>query len=107
MERPIWIEGKTITKEKADQYELYQAREYVSGKSADSLFAYLGILECDVDKIHLEILTDPEKYDLSSFKVQLVANDQPFAFAGIDSYKHAQHRLRVITYNYGRAYVDS
>jgi hypothetical protein len=78
-----------------------------NSSSVDSLFAYPGVLELNEDELNIPLLIDPQNYDLSSFSVQVVKNDQPFAFNQdlVRKYQHAQHKLRVITYNYGSNYV--
>ena len=91
----------------------------------DSLFAYPGVLALKLHKttemtkneeektegheavLSLHLLEKGRDYDLSSFGAQLVPNDQPFRFDrhALDAHLHAQHKLRLITYNYGGRYV--
>lgn len=79
-----------------------------SAAQADSLFDSPGILALASPELRFPLLADPHLMDLSRFRAQIVANDAPFAFdqALVARHKHAQHRLRVVTYNYGDAYVD-
>jgi hypothetical protein len=70
------------------------------------LFDYPGILELPQPKLKFTLLTDAYNYDLSPFRAQVVPNNQPFAFnlELVKTHEHAQHRLRVVTYNYGKKY---
>lgn len=74
----------------------------------DSLFDNPGVLELETERLTFPIVTDGYKYDLSQFKAQIVPNNEPFMFDqdSVSAYKHAQHKLRVVTYNYGSNYVD-
>lgn len=76
--------------------------------SEDSLFRNPGVLEIDGDALHFPVIHNAYNYDLTDFKAAIVPNNRPFAFNQelIAKYKHAQHPLRVITYNYGPRYVD-
>ena len=46
---------------------------------ADSLFDKPGLLLLNED-IRFSLILDPQKYDLSPFKAQIVPNNEPFAF---------------------------
>jgi len=61
------------------------------------------------DNVHDNIHDNIHDINLSKFSAQLVKNNEPFAFnqSLIQKYKHAQHKLRIITYNYGYKYVDN
>ena len=74
----------------------------------DSLFENPGVLYLEQRQLLFNILEDGWNYDLSSFLAQLVPNNKPFQFRQdeLKSYKHAQHKLRVITYYYGKDYVN-
>lgn len=74
----------------------------------DSLFENPGLLYLEQSHLQFNILEDGWNYDLSSFRAQLVPNDKPFQFNqdAIRTHQHAQHKLRVITYYYGKDYVD-
>ena len=88
-------------------------------KFSDSLFPYPGVLalnlgekstedEADANnELHLKIIENPGQYDLSSFGAQVVDNHKPFQFerSKLTPHKHAQHKLRLITYKYGEHYV--
>jgi hypothetical protein len=73
----------------------------------DSLFEKPGILELNVSDIEVCVVERPWEYDMSSFRARVVPNDRPFAFRSdwIAPYAHAQHKLRLVTYNYGSRYV--
>jgi len=108
-----WINGKTIDAETRKSYAINYDETAVllidtNSGAADSLFANPGILEVDHDELQLPLLEDAYNYDLSSFRAQVVPNHLPFAFNQelVSLYKHAQHRLRVITYNYADGYKD-
>jgi hypothetical protein len=55
----------------------------------------------------LPLLAEPWRHDLSPFGAQLVRSDQPWAFDQtlINAHRHARHRLRCVTYNYGDGYL--
>jgi len=74
----------------------------------DSLFNYTGILELNIDKINFNIINNPQDYDLSSYKIKIIKNSDPMLFNQyeINKYIHAQHKLRIITYNYGKDYFE-
>lgn len=74
----------------------------------DSLFDAPGILELPVGYLLFKLITDAYRYDLSAFRAQIVPNREPFAFDPllVSANRHAQHKLRVVTYNYGKDYVD-
>lgn len=76
--------------------------------ATDSIFKNPGLLLTELDYLELPVITDPYHYDLSSFRVQVVPNKDPFAFnqQWIAEYPHAQHKLRIITYYYGPRYVS-
>lgn len=62
----------------------------------------------DDDVLNITIIDKPHLYDLSQFRAQIVPNDVPFMFDHnlIINNKYAQHKLRVITYNYGEDYME-
>jgi hypothetical protein len=120
-----WTPGARISKETLDKYNIRAIDEQESyvlnddhlnpvfqkkgaHRSEDSLFSYPGVLELEHEDLGLPLIEDPYNYDLSSFRVQVVPNDTPFAFnqGHIACYSHAQHTLRVITYLYGPRYVE-
>jgi hypothetical protein len=117
-----WISGKDITSRIRKRYNLSPTgntnKQYINtatgGLASDSLFPSPGILELGVSEIRLPIINpDPEtnnglEYDFTCFGVQFCRNSQPWQFrqSGIHAYKHAQHKLRLITYYYGDRYVD-
>lgn len=74
---------------------------------SDSLFDNPGILEVKEPTLAFNVITNAYDYDLSAYRVQVVKNNTPFAFnqSTVRTYKHAQHKLRVITYNYGSHYL--
>jgi hypothetical protein len=73
----------------------------------DSLFESPGILELENEQIIFPVIKDAYNYDLAPFRAQIVPNNEPFAFNQelIEKCEHAQHKLRVVTYNYGENYV--
>lgn len=75
-------------------------------RAADSLFDEPGLLLLPEPRLDLPLLVDPHLFDLSPFHAQIVRNDTPFRFdqALVSTKVHAQHRLRVVTYNYGDDY---
>lgn len=105
-----WIPGIKLSEDVKKKYRMID--EYnVSIKSnkrdeKDSLFSYPGVLEIDQYELNIPFIADPQNYVLSAFKCQIVRNDIPFRFNNISQYKHAQHKLRVVTYNYGPNYVN-
>lgn len=75
-------------------------------RAADSLFDEPGLLLLPEPRLDLPLLADPHTFDLSPYHAQIVRNDAPFRFdqSLVASQPHAQHRLRVVTYNYGDDY---
>lgn len=73
----------------------------------DSLFESPGILEMSIEEIRLPLIRDGYNFDLTPFRAQIVPNNEPFTFNQelVNKYNHAQHKLRVVTYNYGENYV--
>jgi hypothetical protein len=73
----------------------------------DSLFDNPGILEVKEPTLAFNVITNAYDYDLSVYRVQVVKNNTPFAFnqSLVRTHKHAQHKLRVVTYNYGSQYL--
>ncbi len=89
----------------------YKWKSFCLEDSNNSLFANPGILQInDCKELNFEgkIIEDGYNYDLSKYKIQLVKNSSGFIFNQneISKYKHAQHKLRIITYYYGNHYVD-
>lgn len=75
--------------------------------SKNSLFTSPGLLYInDINQMNFNIIENPQDYDLSSFKVQVVNNEAPFSFKNIRDIKDAQYKLRVITYFYGHKYAS-
>lgn len=104
-----WIKGINLTENKKKEYNIqYSENEFINTQitSADSLFSYTGILELDENKIELNIIDNPQDYNLSSYKIKIVKNSSPFSFnqTEINKYKHTQHKLRIVTYNYEKDY---
>ena len=121
-----WIPGKEISSRLRKQYSGSHKKNFfdntntdkilintTTGTQSDSLFPNPGILELSVNEIRLQII-DPNpatnggmEYDFSTFGAQLVPNGQPWQFnqVGIQTNRHAQHKLRLITYYYGSRYV--
>jgi hypothetical protein len=79
-----------------------------TGLAVDSLFDTPGILKISQSELHMNIITEPHKYDLRPYHAQIVRNDVPFGFDQelVQSSEHAQHKLRIVTYNYGDKYVN-
>ena len=73
--------------------------------SADSLFDTPGILAVPQHELAFPLLPGglAMTLDLSPFHAQIVPNDGPFQFDQtlVSAHKHAQHKLRVVTYNFG------
>jgi hypothetical protein len=118
-----WISGKDMTTTLKKRYGTLEPQvdnniklvdTQTGSPSADSLFPNPGVLELGVSEIRLQLINpDPAtnggvEYDFSGFGAQLVPNSQPWRFnqAGIQTNKHAQHKLRLITYYYGQRYVN-
>jgi hypothetical protein len=53
------------------------------------------------------LLSEPWTYDLSPFRAQIVRSDEPWSFDQrlVSEHRHAQHRLRIVSYNYGDTYM--
>lgn len=118
-----WISGKDLTgpakkryglKNNSDTSAEFKFIDTNTGLESDSLFPNPGILELPMSEIRLKII-DPDpatnggvEYDFACFGAQLVQNQQPWQFnqVGIQTNQHAQHKLRLITYYYGRDYVN-
>jgi len=104
-----WIKGKFINTLNVEK--IYEKLVNVDNGNIvnDSLFLNPGILELNYDRLNFNVIENAIDYDLTEFKAQIIKNDNPFSFNQdmINANKHAQHRLRVITYNYGKSYVDS
>lgn len=75
----------------------------------DSLFENPGVLYLEKEHLQFNVINNAIDIDLSSFRAQIVDNNKPFIFnqSLVQQYKHAQHKLRIITYNYGSNYVDN
>lgn len=106
-----WINGKDVNNNTKNKYNMinndnYLVNEYTGQK--DSLFDDPGILELNEENIMFEIITDGYNYDLSEYNAQIVKNNESFSFNQrlVDKFEHAQHKLRVVTYNYGDNYLD-
>ncbi len=71
------------------------------------MFDSPGILELPFDTLTFPLVEDAHLYDLTRYHAQIVPNNQPFSFDQtlVSKFKHAQHKLRVVTYNYGNDYV--
>jgi hypothetical protein len=123
----MWIPGKELTGPLKKRYGLKNNSANNSdipvelkfidtntGLESDSLFPNPGILELPMSEIRLKIIDpDPDtngglEYDFACFGAQLVPNQQPWQFnqVGIQTNQHARHKLRLITYYYGRDYVN-
>lgn len=112
-----WYKGSTLTEELREgienKYGLkseYKNYAYMSENKMlieDSLFENPGLLEVSDEEIKFPLIRDGYNYDLSPFRAQIVPNNEPFAFDQelLGKYEHAQHKLRVVTYNYGENYV--
>lgn len=83
-------------------------RDRQRDRQRDSLFDNPGILYLDKNQLQFNVIYNGADIDLTSFRAQIVHNNKPFTFNQnmISKYKHAQHKLRVITYNYGSNYVN-
>jgi hypothetical protein len=119
--RTQWIRGRTITAEQRRFYFpasavrgqdepilVYQELVDTDSGAADSLFDNPGVLALPVPHIAVKILENPQDYDLSSFRCQVVPNNKPFMFRQdlVRAHEHARsHKLRVVTYHYGERYV--
>lgn len=114
LEKYKWIKGvdlinelssKPVIKSEQKQYAVIENNRMLI---QDSLFESPGILELNDFEIKFPVITDAYNYDLTSFGAQVVPNNEPFVFNQelINQYKHAQHKLRVVTYNYGEKYVQ-
>eukprot|EP00122_Pirum_gemmata_P012333 Pgem_evm1s11456 len=105
-----WISGRQLLYEDLRD-EL--TGDSVSNHTDDSLFQNPGILQLPERKITMEI-TDGSNAICNSnsfhkkYKARIVKNNTPFQFDQkmVEKYPHAQHRLRVITYNYADNYVN-
>ena len=93
-----WISGNSINNDILNKYNLT--------KENCSLFKNPGVLELNNSIIDINILKTGYNYDLSSYKVQLVNNVTPFRFTR-NMNKHAQHKLRIVTYCYGSDYIKN
>jgi hypothetical protein len=111
-----WLAGPEMNTDQKKRYNMKLARNLsgyklfntdTGARSNDSLFSNPGILELDMSVIDIRVIPDPWKYDLGDFKCRVVPNNEPWGFDpdGIQQNQHAQHRLRVVTYNYGPEYV--
>ncbi len=111
-----WIQGNHVTQEMRERYSIKHEvanplLNIDTGKvflSTDSLFENPGIFELPNKTLHFRILTEAYKYDLSRFHAQIVPNHIPFGFdlKNVQKHKHAQHKLRIVTYNYGDRYIE-
>lgn len=106
-----WMTGSSINQKTRELY----APNHDSATSLidtdtgklDSLFDAPGILALGADELTFNVIQDAHLYDLSPYCAQMVPNNIPFAFNQelVAQYKHAQHKLRVVTYNYGDRYL--
>lgn len=105
-----WINGYLLNNVTKEEYrvgnELIQS--LLDENSKDSLFDNPGILIINEQELKIPLLLNPHEYDLSSFNAEIVPNNNPLSFNQtlIEENYHAQHKLRVITYNYGDEYLD-
>lgn len=95
-----WLNGKI--------YEKY-INKFYNFLEQDTLFKNPGILEIENLELNICVLDNPLLYDLTKYRVKLINNRFPnkFNLQSIMEHKHAQHRLRAITYYYGKKYVNS
>lgn len=102
-----WIKGNVLLNKLPD----YISNNIINVETGqvDSLFDKPGIIELTEENIDIPVIINAYMYDLSKFRAQIVKNDTPFSFnqLEIQKYNHAQHKLRVITYNYGDNYLDN
>ena len=107
-----WSSGSALTSEQrqalSHREDFSQELIDTASGSADSLFDLPGILELPSDRLDFQLVENPHLYDLSPYHAQIVKADEPFQFdqAAVKSHKHAQHKLRVVTYNYGDRYLS-
>lgn len=107
-----WISGAHLAPEMRAAYAVRDelAARLVDTRSgaADSLFDAPGLLLLPEPTVAFPLLVDPHEFDLRPFRAQIVPNDRPFAFdqSLVAAHRHAQHRLRVVTYNYGDDYLN-
>jgi len=103
------MEGGVLLRKARPPATVTSMLDNIDLRVSDSLFPYPGVLalRLPAPALHLPLLSEAHRYDLSSFGAQIVPNDQPFCFprSALDSHRHAQHKLRLITYNYGERYV--
>ena len=54
-----------------------------------------------------KVIENPQDYDLSEYCAQVVKNEEPWSFDQqlVKANRHAQHKLRIVTYNYGDRYL--
>jgi len=100
-----WISGKVYKQlVNTRNGEIHLQRD----RQRDSLFDNPGTLYLDKNQLQFNVIHNGADIDLTSFHAQIVHNNKPFTFNQnmISKYKHAQHKLRVITYNYGSNYVN-
>lgn len=106
-----WLKGENIDQQVRNDYAIHDelSNELIDEVGErDSLFDNPGLLLLDEEILNIPLIWD-SFYDLSPFRAQLVRNDSPWCFnqESISRFKHAQHRLRVITYNYGENYLQN
>ena len=105
-----WIQGSIMDPEMRDLYSIKDelAQELVDAQGQrDSLFDDPGVLIFEEPELNIPLFQNPQHYNLSSFKAKIVPNDSKWSFDQelVSKYKHAQHKLRVISYSYGESYV--
>lgn len=78
-----WVRGDSLTRAARLGYrvgsELVKELRDQAGQR-DSLFDSPGVLEMDAAQLELQPLQDAWRHDLSSFRVQVVPNGQPWRF---------------------------
>lgn len=99
-----WKSGRSLSSELLN---VETGKPVTAGLTADSLFELPGVLTLPEQVMKLNIIEEPYEYDLSEYHAQVVKNDEPWAFDQklVAKYPHAQHKLRIVTYNYGDDYV--
>ncbi len=99
-----WKSGRSLASELID---VDTGKPVTAGLTADSLFELPGMLTLPEQVMKLNIIEEPYKYDLRQYHAQVVKNEEPWCFDQelVSKFPHAQHKLRIVTYNYGDDYV--
>lgn len=103
----LWWPGKSLPsplKKYINPRDPVSLVNTTTGTTSDSLFDLPGLLI--LPETHLQLPLLEKAYDLGRFRAKVIPNSGALFFDPtlVSHYKHAQHKLRIVTYYYGDRY---